>query len=160
MALKDIKARIATQMKAVSGVTNVFTYRRNLTTETDMTQFIAADGHFHFWQIFREMTVLTDLVINQDFTQQDDTLVIEGFYGVKDTDDSEEAFDAIVDALLQAINNDRRPANGGGTKLNGLVQTAQPPALRGPFNFVMVGPNQVLCHHAEIVMKVTPRYLQ
>jgi hypothetical protein len=158
MALKDIKARIATQMKTVAGVTNVFTYRRYLADESAMTQLISADGHLHFWQIYRELSVLTDNSINQNFTDQVDTLVIEGFYGVKDADDSEEAFDAIIDALLQAINNDRRA--GGGTKLNGLVATSWPPALRGPFNFVEVGANKAVCHHAEILLKVTPRYLQ
>jgi len=160
MALKDIKARIAAQMKTVAGVTNVFTYRRNLTDEAAMEQLVSADGHFHFWQVFREMSVLADDSINQNLTDQVDTLVIEGFYGVKDANDSEEAFDAIIDGILQAINNDRRPANAGGTKLGGFVQTAQPPALRGPFNFVMVGANQVLCHHAEVLLKLTPRYLQ
>src|SRR6266851_452767 len=105
MALKDIKARIAARMKTVSGVTNVYTYRRNLTAEIDMAQLTAADGG------------------------------------------------------LQAINADRR-AGPGGTKLNGFVQTADPPELRGPFNFAEVGMHKVLCHHAEIAMKVTPRYLQ
>ncbi|SRR6266851_4101710 len=159
MALKDIKARIAARMKTVSGVTNVYTYRRNLTAEIDMAQLTAADGRLHFWHIYREMTALTDNVVNQNFTDQVDTLVIEGFYGVKDADDTEEMFDLIVDGVLQAINADRR-AGPGGTKLNGFVQTADPPELRGPFNFAEVGMHKVLCHHAEIAMKVTPRYLQ
>ena len=60
--------------------------------------------------------------------------------------------------MLQAINNDRR-ATPGGTKLNGTVQTADAPALR-KMDFHEYGPNKVLCHHVEIVMKVTPRYLQ
>jgi hypothetical protein len=158
MALKDIKARIQTVMQATDAVANVYTFRRNLSAETDQALLVGRDGRMHFWFIYREMTALTDLVINQKFTQQDDTLVIEGYYAVKDADDSEEAFDLIVDQVLQAINNDRRAAPGG-TKLNGLVQTAEMPALR-KMDFHMYGPSQVLCHHVEIVMKVTPRYLQ
>ncbi len=159
MTLKDIKARIQAQVKTADAGSNVYTFRRYLTAEADQAALIGPDGRFHFWHIYREMTVLTDLVINQGFAQQDDTLVIEGFYGVKDADDTEEAFDLIVDAVLQAINLDRRSAAGGGTKLNGLVQTAETPALR-KMDFHMYGPSQVLCHHVEIVMKVTPRYLQ
>src|SRR6266446_4036738 len=129
MALKDIKARIQSRMQATDAVSNVYTYRRNLNAEADQAALIGPDGRMHFWFIFREMTALTDDAVNQDFTDQVDTLVIEGFYGVKDADDTEEAFDLIVDSVLQAINNDRR-ASPGGTKLNGLVQTAEPPALR------------------------------
>jgi len=158
MALKDIKARIQSQMKAIDSVSNVYTYRRNLSAEADQALLIGADGRMHFWFIYREMTALTDLVVNEKLTQQDDTRVIEGYYGVKDSDDSEEAFDLIVDSVLQAINNDRRPVPGG-TKLNGFVQSAEAPALR-KMDLHMYGPSQVLCHHVEIVMKVTPRYLQ
>jgi len=158
MALKDIKARIQERMKATDAGSNVYTYRRNLSAETDQALLVGPDGRMHFWFIYREMTVLTDDVINQNFTDQVDTLVIEGYYGVKDADDSEEAFDLIVDQVLQAINNDRRAAPGG-TKLNGTVQTAETPELR-KMDLHMYGPSQVLCHHAEIAMKVTPRYLQ
>jgi len=159
VALKDIKARLRDRMQTVAGVTKVYTYCRNLTAEVDASQLMAADGKFHFWQMYRESSDLTDLVVNQEFTEQEDTLVIEGFYGVKDADDSDETFDGIIDAVLQAINNDRR-AGPNGTKLNGTVQTAGAPARRSSSRYVMVGPNQVLCHHAEIVIKVTPRYLQ
>jgi hypothetical protein len=159
MALADIKARLKTQVKTADPNGNVYTFRRNLSAEADQAALIGADGRAHFWFIFREMTALTDLVVNENFVQQDDTLVIEGFYGVKDADDSEEAFDLIVDAVLQAVNSDRRPVAGGGTKLNGTVQTADTPALR-KMDFHMYGPSQMLCHHVEIVMKVTPRYLQ
>lgn len=158
MALKDIKARIAARLKIADSGANVFTYRRYLTDAAgEQTALVGPDGRIHFWQIFREMTALTDLVINQDFVQQDDTLVIEGFYGVKDADDSEEAFDLIVDAVLQAINADRRAGNG--TKLNNTVSTAGTPTLR-KMDFHLYGPSQALCHHVEIMMKVTPRYLQ
>jgi hypothetical protein len=159
MALKDIKARIQSQVKLADPGGNVYTFRRYLTAEADQAAFIGPDGRFHFWHIYREMTALTDMVVNQGFVQQDDTLVIEGFYGVKDADDSEEAFDLIVDAVLQGVNLDRRPTVAGGTKLAGTVQTAGTPALR-KMDFHLYGASAALCHHVEIVMKVTPRYLQ
>jgi hypothetical protein len=158
MALKDIKARIAAQVKSADANAAVFTYRRYLTTEGDQAALLDAAGRMHFWHVYREMTALTDLVINQNFVQQDDTLVIEGFYAVKDADDSEEVFDAIVDALLQGINADRR-AGPGGTHLGGTTQSANTPALR-KLDFRHYGPQAVLCHHAEIAMKVTSKDLQ
>ncbi len=159
MALKDIKARIAGQVKIADSTAAVFTFRRYLTAESDQTVLLDAAGRMHFWHIYREMSALTDLVVNDQFVQQEDTLVIEGFYAVKDADDSEEAFDLLADAVLQTVNNDRRPIAGGGTKLGGTVQTAAPPELR-KMDFHLYGPSAVLCHHAEIAMKVTPRYLQ
>ncbi|HLZ93371.1 MAG TPA: hypothetical protein VKQ28_16825 [Candidatus Acidoferrum sp.] len=155
--LKQVKARIQAIVQAADANAKVYTYRRNLTAESDMAQFTGADSRVHFWHIYRENVVLSDLVINQDFVQQDDLLVIEGFLGVFDADDTEEIFDANVDAVLQSINADRRSA--GGTKLNGLVSTASTPKMR-KMDFVEYGQTKVLCHHAEIAMTVTPRYLQ
>lgn len=158
VTLKQVKARIQTVVQAADTNAKVYTFRRNLTAESDLPQFTGSDGRLHFWHIFRENVLLSDQVINQNFVQQDDTLVIEGFMALKDVDDSEEIFDAIVDAVLQGVNADRRAAPGG-TKLNGLVSTASTPKMR-KMDFVQYGQVQTLCHHAEIVMTVTPRYLQ
>lgn len=158
MALKDIKARIKDRILVADAGAKVHTRMRNLSAESDQSELIGTDGRLHAWFIRRETTQLTDLVVNQNLTAQQDTLLVEGFYGVNDANNSEEAFDAIVDAVLQGLNNDRRAAPGG-TKLNGTVQTADVPALR-KMDFVMYGQSQVLCHHVEIAMRVTPAYLQ
>jgi hypothetical protein len=158
VTLKQVKARIQTIVQAADPNAKVYTRRRNLKDEADIPQFIGSDGRLHFWHIFRENVTLTDQVINQNFVQQDDALVIEGFIAVVDADDTEEIFDAIVDAVLQGVNADRRAAPGG-TKLNGLVNTASTPKMR-KMDFAQYGINPALCHHAEIAMTVTPRYLQ
>src|SRR5258707_610820 len=153
--IKQVKARLQAIVQAADPKAKVYTYRRNLTAESDLAQFTGSDGRLHFWHIFRESVSLTDLVINQDFVQQDDALVIEGFIAVKDDDDTEEMFDQLVDSVLQGVNLDRR--SGGGTKLNGLVSTATTPIMR-KMDFVLYGQSGALCHHAEIAMTVTPRY--
>ena len=156
--LRQVKARIAAIVQAADQPAKVYTFRRNLKQEADVPKFIGTDNRLHFWHIFRENVALTDLVINQNFVQQDDVLVIEGFMAVKDDDDSEELFDAAIDAVLQGVNADRRAAPGG-TKLNGLVSTATTPKMR-KMDHQLYGVSPVVCHHAEIVMTVTPRYLQ
>lgn len=155
--IKQVKARIQAIVQAADAAAKVYTFRRNLTADSDITQFTGSDGRMHFWHIYRENVHLSDLVVNQNFVQQDDTLVIEGFLAVKDSDDTEEMFDANVNAVLQAVNADRRA--GSGTKLNGLVSTSTTPQMR-KMDFVVYGQNPALCHHAEIVMTVTPGYLQ
>jgi hypothetical protein len=40
MALKDIKARVQARMRATDAVSNVYTYRRNLSAETDQQLLI------------------------------------------------------------------------------------------------------------------------
>lgn len=158
MPLTDIKARIATVLKGVTGIGQVYTYRRNLNAEKDQ-KLLVRGGRIHVWFVFRDMTTLTDLDVNQGLVQQQDTLVMEGFMGVSDADDTEELFDGIVDSVLQAVNSDRKPTNSGGTLLNGLVSNAMTPSVR-KFEFATYGQSAVLCHHVEIAMKVVQRYLQ
>jgi len=157
MAIKDIKARLQNRVQAADPQAKVHTYMRNLTGEIDQNLLVGTDGKLHVWFIRRESSILADLVINEGFVEQKDTFLMEGFYAVNDAADSEEAFEALVDVVLQTVDADRRA--GAGTKLNGTVQTAGAPALR-KMDFAMFGQTQALCHHAEIVITVTPRYLQ
>ncbi len=158
MALKDIKARIQAIVATADSKAKVWPRLRNLNAETQADQLTGADGTLHVWFIWREASVLTDQVVNQNFTEQIDTLVVEGFYGMNDANDSDNAFESNADAVLQAISNDRRPAPGG-TKLSNTVLSAKAP-VRRKTDLVMYGPSQVLCHHTEIAMQVTARYLQ
>ncbi len=158
MALKDIKAQIQLVVAAADPQAKVWPRLRNLNAETQADQLVGADGTLHVWFIWRESTVLTDQVINQKFTEQADTLVVEGFFGMNDANDSDKTFESNVDAVLKAISDDRRPGPGG-TKLNNTVQSAKAP-VRRKTDLVMYGPSQVLCHHTEIAIEVVPRYLQ
>lgn len=157
MALSDIKARIKAQLLLVNGIGLVHDRLRNLSSEADADQLMAA-GRLNVWMIHREASTLSDEDANQNLVEQKDTILIEGFYAVKDSDDSQAAFDALLDAVLVQINSDRRPPPAG-TKLNATVRSANPPFLRKQ-DFAAYGQNQVLCHHAEIVMQVITRYLQ
>jgi len=158
MSLADIKTRIQAVIATADPTAKVWPRLRYLSAESQSGELTGADGILHVWFIWREATVLTDNVVNQNFTEQADTLVVEAFYAVNDGNDSDKAFEANVDAVLQAISNDRRPAPGG-TKLNNTVVSAKAP-VRRKTDFSMYGPSQVLCHHTEIAMQVIWRYLQ
>jgi hypothetical protein len=158
MALKDIKARLQTVIQNADPNALVWPRLRNLNAESQADQLIGKDGILHVWFISRETSVLTDLAINQNFTEQEDGLVAEGFFAVSDASDSDGTFEQNADAVLKAISDDRRAAPGG-TKLNGTVLSAKPPTRRKT-DHVMYGPSQVLCHHTEIALSVIPRDLQ
>lgn len=141
-------------MQTVSGIGQVYTRMRNLKLDSQQSQLLA-NGTLHVWMIDRESTVLRDQSVNQNFTEQRDTICITGYLAVNDANDSADTFDALVDAILQAINNDRRPPS----HLNQTVQTALPPYLRKK-DFHEYGMNKVLVHHAEICIQVVWRELQ
>jgi hypothetical protein len=103
--------------------------------------------------VSRESAAQPDQVINESLQARTTQILVQGFYAVKEDDGSEEKFEALVDAVIAALNTDRKPTNAGGTKLNATVADAAAPALRLQ-DFRQFGPSQTLCHHAEIVLAV------
>jgi hypothetical protein len=158
MALMEIKARIQAMVAAADPAAKVWPRLRYLNAESQADQLAGTDGTLHVWFIWREGSALEDEVINQNFTEQTDTLVIEGFYAMNDANNSDGEFESNVDAVLKSISDDRRCAPGG-TKLGGTVMSARAPQRRKT-DLVMYGPSQVLCHHTEIAMTVVSRDLQ
>ena len=160
MALKDIKDRLKAKLEAVTDIGAVHTRMINVKTAEEQSVKLVSGGRMHFWTISRGAARLADENTNQSFQEQMDTIAIHVFYAVKDADDSEAAFDAIVDAVLSAVNTDRRPTIvTGGTYLNATVKRASPPQLRS-MGHAEVGPSAVLCHHAIIEIDVLARELQ
>src|SRR5579863_5843351 len=125
MSLADIKARIQSQMQTVTGIGQVYTRLRNLVTDADKESILVSEGALHVWMIDRESSVLTDRAVNQNFTEQRDTIVITGYLAVNDAEASSDTFDALIDSIIQTINADRRPPS----HLNQTVQTAFAPSL-------------------------------
>jgi hypothetical protein len=158
MAIAAIKQRIADVIQAADPAAKVWPRLRYLNVESQIDQIKGSDGALHVWFVWRESTALRDIAVNQNLTEQMDTVIAEAFYGVNDENDSDAAFEAAVDAVLQALNADRR-AGPGGTELGGLVKTAYAPVRRST-DFQMYGPSQALCHHAQISMRIVPVYLQ
>lgn len=159
MALKDIKDRLKAVLEGVAEIGAVHTRMINVKTAEQENVKLVSGGRMHFWTISRGAARLSDENTNQSFQEQMDTIAIHGFYAVKDADESEGAFDPIVDAVLSAVNTDRRPTVAGGTYLNATVKRAGAPQLRS-MGHAEVGPSAVLCHHAIIELDVLARELQ
>src|SRR5713101_4331381 len=118
--LQDIKTRIAARVQVADAAAKVYTFMRNLSMEKDQALLVGTDGRLHAWFMRLENVQLTELVVDQDFVEEVDTLVLEGFYGVSDANKSQNLFEDAVRAVLQNVNADRRAASG--TKFNGLVK--------------------------------------
>jgi len=158
MGLADVKARIKSQLEAVAGIGQVHASTRYIQDEAVAMDQLVAGGVLNAWFISRESMALKDETVNQSPTELKDVIVIHGFYAVKDNV-SEPLFDALLDAVVTKLNTDRRPLGGGGTLLNATVKATSAPQVRA-IDYRMFGPEQALCHHAEIVMPVVMGYLQ
>lgn len=155
MNLAAVKTRIKTVLEGVSGVGPVHTRVVNVKEENAELTMLGGDkGRIHFWYITRAGARLFDEDVNQKLQDQSTTLAIHGFYAVKDADDSEAAFDALVDAVLAALNTDRKPAGAGGTLLGSTVKSAEAPQLATLNHIELASPSRPLCHHCEITIAV------
>jgi len=151
MGLPEIKARVKVQLEAVAGIGYVYSRMLSLTEVHQETTQLVKDGVLNVWMITREGARLTDEDINQARQTWGDSLVVHGFRAVKSSDgaDSEQEFDALVEAVMVKLNDDRQPAS----KLGGTIASGEAPQLRTE-DYRMFGPSQALCHHCEIVMRV------
>lgn len=154
MSLQNVKARIKTLLEGVNGIGKVFTGARHFHEEAQTPNF-AKDSVLNAWFITRESSALTDMNQNRSKAEQRDMILVRGFYAFKDSV-SDEAFDTLVDAVVAAINTDRKPPVGSGTYFNNTVKQADPPAVRVS-DFRTFGPQAALCHHVEIIIPVVYR---
>jgi hypothetical protein len=154
MALADVKNRIKAQLELVTGIGKVYARMIRVDNQLDEKNKLVSGGRINVWWLTRETSTLFDRDVNQALVDQREQFIVHGFYALDD-DTSEAAFDALVDAILVQLNNDRRPPS----LLGATVLTADPPFLRTQ-DARHYGPSQALCHHAEIVMTVQWRHLQ
>lgn len=75
--------------------------------------------------------------------EREDTIVIQGYYGVDDANDSEAAFSVLVEGVIEALHRDRT--------IGGTVHNHRMPQVR-QYGAAMFGGR--LCHYAEIAITV------
>lgn len=149
MALKDVKARVATVLGGVAGIGKVYTRMRPVNVEAaELAQFVA-DGVLNCCFITRPAFELEGRGDMPPKAVQWDTISIHAFYAVQDASASEDAFDALVDAMVWAIFQDSIfPGYFAGT-----AKRTRLPKLKTA-DFRHFGVEQALCHHAEITIQV------
>lgn len=143
MSLATIKTEIASIVSAVSGVSNVYKRDRwTVNTEQFNAAFKTASGKLMGWMITRMKTEEIDDTSTGN--QAKHWIRIRGVYAISDADDSETTFEALVEAVRDALR-----AKFG---LNGKATHTSPPSAAVVDARKFGG---VTCHHAEIYMTAT-----
>lgn len=145
MALGNNLTAIKNIIDAVPGVENVYDSVRNWQTEQ---QFRAGarttGGSIQFWFLTRESTSASDL--GPQFTARKHRIAIHGYAGVSDAAASEQAFQMLIEDVVEALGADR--------KLQTTARHSGPTSVR-TVDFRVI--SNVLCHHAELVLDVENR---
>lgn len=155
MSLAQIKARVVNIISAVSGIGKAYERTRFVVEEKVEKADFILNNQLNVWFVSRESKALSDMNVNQSMSDQRDVILVRGFLGLQDSADTEAQMDSLVDAVIVAINADRRPPS----KLSGLVVEADPPQLRLQ-DVREFGPRKILSHHVEIAMAVQQAQLQ
>lgn len=142
MALMNNITAIQAIVAAVPGVENVYDTVRNWQGEQqfrDGARTIA--GAIQFWFLTREGTSGSDL--GPQFTARRHRIAMHAYAGVNDSSESEKTFQALLEDVVEALQTDR--------KLDSTARHSGPTAIR-TVDFRVI--NNVLCHHAELVIEV------
>lgn len=149
MALKDIKARIATVLGGVEGIGQVYARMRPVNVEAvEQSQFVV-DGVLNVCFITRSVAELETRGDRPPLGAEWDTLSVHVFYAVNDANASEDAFDALTTAMLWAIFNDAKFPSF----FNMTAAQTRAPKIK-TVDFRHWGVRAALVHHAEITIQV------
>ena len=105
---------------------------------------VASTGKLNGWEIEHESGTSTWLATNRAWDRRD-TIVLQGYYGVDDANDSENAFSMLVEGVIEALNRDQALGGSVGVRTHGTAQVRQ-------YGAAMFGGR--LCHYAEIAITV------
>lgn len=101
-------------------------------------------GKLNGWEIEHESGSSTWLATNHSWDRRD-TIVLQGYYGVDDANDSENAFSMLVEGVIEALNRDQALGGAVGVRTHGTAQVRQ-------YGAAMFGGR--LCHYAEIAISI------
>ena len=142
MALADNIQAIQTILGGVAGVANVYATVRNWQSDKQFRDGArTATGGVQFWFLTRESTAAEDL--GPRLTARKHTIALHGYAGVNDAAASEQAFQALVESVVEAVGADR--------KLDQTARHSGPAQVRAVDYRII---NGVLCHHAELALEV------
>ena len=142
MTLAAVKAAIKTEMIKATGVEKVELRLRVKREKADLfALFTRADGKVTGWMLTRRRTAETVGDVSYDVRLH--RIYMIGFYVFNDTDDTETAFDLIIDNICTELRGD--DLLGGVCELAGPVQVERVEMRRI---------SGVLCNYAELYVDV------
>jgi len=147
MSLTLIRAKIKTKLEAISGVENVYDYKRFSNDLATYKDLFVKDSRVNTWDIERNSFTRTDRGATsvEDVTHN---FIIRGFYSVYDKLASEKTFQDLVETICASFISD--PTLGGTANILHVP-------IEGEFSTAMLG--AVLCHVVTINLIVTDRII-
>lgn len=145
MPLPDIIAAVTARVAAVAGAKNVYSYAREA-REQKKFQELFQDSQakkLHTWMVTRQATQTRDE--GTTTYRRIHEIAIMGYYSVDDEQNSEGAFQALIEDVCAAF--DPLPLRQYG----GVYDWSQPVQVEGP-TVLMYG--QYLCHAVKLVHRV------
>lgn len=137
--LSNIILEVQSIMATIPAIGRVHAYRRNITTEAERNAMFKdeATGMIRAWDITRESTTSSDRTVGG--TDDLHTLVIRGFMSISDKDQSDLAFQNLIEAVRAALRVKRN--------LNGKVIDSTPVQARQVTAATVMG---ALVHYCEL----------
>jgi hypothetical protein len=146
MSLSLIRTKIKTKLEAISGVENVYDYKRYSADLATYKDLFINDSRVNTWDVERKTFSKISHGGHGDVEDSSDDFVIRGFYSVYEKLTSEKTFQDLVETICADFLND--PTLGGTATLLRIPIT-------GEFSTVMLG--NVLCHQVQINISIIDR---
>jgi len=129
MSYETISNRIKDILNGVAGVHNVHTYMRDISDEEEFERAfsIPIDGEetlLTSWMITRKSLATERQNLGTDVITVTHNIEIEGFYALKDAEQSELKFQEILDQIITRFKSRFQLEDDGSNVLAGIEQTA------------------------------------
>lgn len=148
MSLSLIRTQIKTKLEAISGVENVYDYKRFSSDWATYKDLFVKDSRVNTWEIERKSFSRMARGGSGDVEDTIHNFIIRGFYSVYDVLASEKTFQDLVETICADFIDD--PTLGGKAKMVHIPIT-------GEFTTAMLG--NVLCHVVMININIEDRII-
>jgi hypothetical protein len=148
MSLALVRSKIKTKLEAISGVENVYDYKRFCNDWTTYQDLFIKDSKVNTWEIERISFSANGHGAPNEVEDKTHTFIIRGFYSMFDSLATEKTFQDIVEAIVSDFIAD--------PTLGGVANRVHYP-INGELKIGKLG--SVLCHIAEIYITITDRII-
>jgi len=148
MSLANIRSQIKTKLEAITGVSNVYEYKRFCNDWHTYKELFVKDSRVNTWEIERKSFSATAHGGNGDVEDTTHNFVIRGFYSFNDELATEKTFQDLVDTICSSFLSD--------PTLSGKAKIVHVP-ITGSFSMGKLG--EVLCHLVDINITIEDRII-
>lgn len=148
MSLSAIRTKIKTKLEAISGVENVYDYKRFCADWATYKELFIKSSKVNTWEIERRSFSRVGHGGSGDVEDPTHLFIIRGFYSFYDTMETEKTFQDLVETICASFIND--PTLGGTAKIVHIP-------IEGEFSMGKLG--DILCHIVEIRISISDRII-